>query len=180
MAGTSPCRTRMSTGLLVCAASLAVTAGNAVWHAPPRFDGAGYAVLASSLMEGTGYRAIDRADRRLHGHFPPGYPVVLASIWSLTGISVRAAHVVSVGCVVGATVVSWWWYRHLLASDTAFILGLALAMNWLWARTGSAVLSEPLYMLLCQVTVAVVSCCKHDRPSAGRAVVLGVLLAGCA
>ena len=140
-------------GSLVGIASAAFIVANASWSAPPRYDGAGYAVLALSLLERHSYRAIDHPDEPRHGHFPPGYPFLLAGVWKLTGISVGVAHVLSIVCTVGATIASWWWFRRLVGNNTALILGIALSVNWLWARTGSAILSEPLYMLLCQVVV---------------------------
>jgi hypothetical protein len=127
--------------------------GNADWSAPPRFDGAGYAVLARALCSGDGYRAIDHPDRPRHVHFPPGYPAALALTWTFTGVSAHAAHVLSVLCTLGATLAAWWWFRWLLSGPTALILALALSANWLWARTGSAIQSEPLYLLLGQLTI---------------------------
>ena len=58
--------------------SIGTLAAGGNWTAPPRFDGAGYAVLARGLLGGQGYRAIDHPDRPLHAHFPPGYPIALA------------------------------------------------------------------------------------------------------
>ena len=45
---------------------------NTRFHSPPRFDGAGYAVLAESLLAGQGYREIDHPERPPHAHYPPG------------------------------------------------------------------------------------------------------------
>jgi hypothetical protein len=148
-------RSQWKAGSLVGIACAAFIAGNASWSAPPRYDGAGYAVLARALLERHSYRAIDHPEEPRHAHFPPGYPFLLAGIWKLTGTSVGAAHVFSVACTIGAAIASWWWMRRLMASDAALILGVALSVNWLWARTGSAILSEPLYMLLCQSAVLV-------------------------
>lgn len=78
-------------------------------HAPPRFDGAGYAILAKALLSGQGYREIDRPGAPLHAHFPPGYPAALSSIWLITGPSVLTAHVFSTVCVVVATLAAWQW-----------------------------------------------------------------------
>ena len=170
----------LNAALLVGLASAAFTVGNACWSAPPRVDGAGYAVLARALISGEGYRAIDHPDQSRHGHFPPGYPFLLASSWRLIGISVRASHVVSAACMLGATIVVWLWFRCVVARDTALILTLALAVNWLWARTGSAILSEPFYALLCQLTVLVASSGMRRREGrVARSVFVGVLLAGC-
>ena len=146
-------RSSLVSACLIALVSAVATCGNAVWTAPPRFDGAGYAVLARAWMAGQGYRAIDHPDRPRHAHFPPGYPLLLASTWWLAGESVTAAHVVSVLCTVGASLAAWMWFRRMMAGPAATLLGLALAVNWLWARTGSAIQSEPLYLLLGQLTI---------------------------
>ena len=103
-----------SAGLVAVVSALAAC-GNAVWSAPPRYDGAGYAVLARALLEGQGYRAIDHPDRPRHAHFPPGYPLLLAAAWRLTGVSTAAAHAVSVLCTVGASLAAWCWFRRLMS-----------------------------------------------------------------
>ncbi len=143
----------MASAALIAAASAAAACGNAAWSAPPRYDGAGYAVLARALLEGEGYRAIDHPDRPPHAHFPPGYPALLAATWRATGISMTAARAASVVCTVGAALAAWCWFRRMLPASAALLLGLALSFNWLWARTGGAIQSEPLYLLLGQLTI---------------------------
>ena len=56
--------------------------------------------------------------------------------------------------------------------EAALALGLALAVNWLWARTGGAIQSEPLFLLLGQATILAAA-------PAAPAVVTGTLLAAC-
>src|SRR3954454_24677372 len=113
----------------VCVVSLAANAG---FRAPPRFDGAGYAVLAQSIRQGRGYGEIDHPDAPRHAHFPPAYPLALAGLWSLTGPSPIAAHVFSLACTTGATVLAWIWFRRWNRPDVALLMGLALAVNWRW------------------------------------------------
>ena len=160
----------VASAVLVAAASAVAACGNAAWSAPPRYDGAGYAVLARALLEGEGYRAIDHPDRPRHAHFPPGYPALLAATWRMTGVSVIAARAASVACSVGATLAAWWWFRRMLPPNAALLLGLALSVNWLWARTGTAIQSEPLYLLLGQLTI--LAAARAPRP-----LVVGTLLA---
>ena len=165
---------------LVVSVSAVMTCGNADWSAPPRFDGAGYAVLARAWLSGQGYRAIDHPDRPRHAHFPPGYPLVLAVAWQVTGKSATAAHVLSTLFTLGACLAAWSWFRRLMASPAALVLGLALAVNWLWARTGSAILSEPLYMLLSQLTIlAFMRQAGATRWEPAPSVVLSAVLAAC-
>ncbi len=163
--------------MLLPTATIAVIAGlaaarHATWSAPPRYDGAGYAVLARAILEGEGYRAIDHPDRPRHAHFPPGYPLVLAAAWRIGGVSVMAARSVSLACTIGATLAAWLWFRGMMPARAAFLLSIALAINWQWARTGGAIQSEPLYMLLGQLAILAAS--RGAGP-----IVLGVLLAAC-
>jgi Dolichyl-phosphate-mannose-protein mannosyltransferase len=171
-------RRRVGAGLLVaCVAALGIC-GNAVWSAPPRFDGAGYALLARALLAGEGYRNVDHPDRPRHAHFPPGYPAVLALLWSVTGLSARAAHLASACFAIGACVATWCWYRSLLPRRSALALGLALAANWLWARTGSAIQSEPLFMLLSAwILLGTIKVGRFPRGWPGDRVLLSALLA---
>lgn len=151
---------------------------NTDFRGPPRFDGAGYAVLAKSLETGRGYRAIDHPDQPRHAHFPPGYPLTLAAVWRLTGPSAQSAHVLSFACTIAATLGFWVWFRRLYPSGVALILGAALALNWTWARTGGAIQSEPLFLLLSSlVLLAATRVAKTGR--VGMALVLGVLLGAC-
>ena len=58
------------------------------------------------------------------------------------------------------------------------MLGLALAVNWAWARTGPGIQSEPLYELLGQVTILVAVRAAAFRGPVGT-LLLGGLLAAC-
>jgi hypothetical protein len=141
---------------LVAVSGLSIL-GNADLHAPPRYDGAGYAVLARSLAEGQGYRAIDHPDQPRHTHFPPGYPLLLATLWRCTGTSIVAAHAVSAVCTVGAVLAAWIWLRGLYRSRVAFGISLALAANWTWGRIGASIQSEPLFLLLAMLSLGAAS-----------------------
>ncbi len=161
--------------MILPAATIAAIAGlaaarHATWSAPPRYDGAGYAVLARAILEGEGYRAIDHPDRPRHAHFPPGYPLLLAATWRVAGVSAPAAHAVSIACTIGATLAAWLWFLGMMPRHAAFLLSIALAINWQWARTGGAIQSEPLYMLLGQLAILFAS--RGAGPG-----VLGALLA---
>jgi Dolichyl-phosphate-mannose-protein mannosyltransferase len=163
---------------LITAIALLAMAGQGDFTSPPRYDGAGYAVLARSLAEGTGYRSIDHPDRPGHVHFPPGYPALLALAWRISGPSARVAHAVSAVCTLGATLAAWCWFRRMYSRKVALLLGLSLAVNWAWARTGPGIQSEPLYELLGQVTILVA---LRTVAIGGimRTILLGGFLAAC-
>lgn len=141
-------RSAVGEGLIVAAIATASVVANTRFESPPRFDGAGYAVLARSLLTLGDYREIDHPDRPRHAHFPPGYPIALAMVWGASGISFSVAHAFSCGCTIAATLLSWSWFRSLYPARVALILGIALAVNWTWGRVGGSIQSEPLFLLL--------------------------------
>lgn len=134
-------------GAILALVALFNLIGNVTIHSPPRFDGAGYAVLARSLLNGQGYREIHLPGHPPHAHFPPGYPAVLAALWSFTGVSSESAHVFSMICTLVVIIGVWSWLRRIEPSRTAWWLALALACNWRIGREGGAILSEPLFLL---------------------------------
>src|SRR4051794_37243762 len=93
-------------GILLALAAAASVGLNADVSSPPRFDGAGYAVLGEALATGRGYREIDRPDAPRHDHFPPGYPAALALLRRACGRSDAAAHVFSAACTVAAVLLA--------------------------------------------------------------------------
>lgn len=152
---------------------------NTDMHSPPRYDGAGYAILGQSLASGRGYREIDRPEAPRHAHFPPGYPAMLAGLWTLTGgRSVLAAHWLSIVCTAAAAGLAWRWFRTMKSPLVAFLLGLALAVNWTWARVGGSIQSEPLFLLL-EIIVWLLATGVARRGGIGAACALGAALAAC-
>ncbi len=166
---------RLVTGLAVALLSAFSVAANTRWNAPPRFDGAGYAVLAESLTTGQGYREIASPLAPRHAHFPPGYPAALALLWTATGRSVAAAHLLACACTIAATVFAWLWFHRLFPARTADLLGLALAANWTWGRIGGSIQSEPFYLLISLLAVHALTG-TAARGGTARAIVAGLLV----
>jgi hypothetical protein len=165
-------------GAIVATVATAALAWSTPFHAPPRFDGAGYAVLGQSLLTGHGFHEIDQPDQPPHAHYPPGYPAALAVLWCVTGRSTVAAHTFSLICTVAAVVVAWLWFGTLYRPRAALVLGLALALNWTWVRVGGEIQSEPLYLLLGQVAM-LIAVWAGRRGGIGASLILGVVLAAC-
>lgn len=46
-------------------------------------DNAAYYMLGNSIAQGDGYRNIDNVDKPQHGHFPPGYPLIISGVIKL-------------------------------------------------------------------------------------------------
>jgi len=164
-------RHRFGAGLIVTALAAVSIGLSTDLNSPPRYDGAGYSVLAWSICTGQGYREIDQPDNPPHTHFPPGYPLALAALWTVTGRSVVAAHLFSIVCTVTAVGLAWLWFRRSERPILANLLAVALAINWTWAVNGGAIQSEPLYLLL---NMLVLVCAR--RPGGFG---LGLLLGAC-
>ncbi len=172
-----PRRRLLAAAILVVVSTLSI-AGNTDVNAPPRFDGAGYAMLAEALAKGQGYREIALPIPTRHAHFPPGYPLVLAALTRIAGRSPEAAHLFSIGCTVTATLLAWIWFRSMFAPRVAFVLALALAVNWSWGRIGGMIQSEPLFLVLS--LLALLMTVEIGRQGGvGPGVLLGIVLSLC-
>lgn len=159
----------------VAALAAASALGNASLSEPPRYDGAGYATLALSILQGSGYRAIDHPDRPRHDHFPPGYPIVLAAFWRLTGPSWESARLLSVGFTTAAAVLAWLWARRLFGRRLGYLLGLAVSVNWTWGRLGGSIQAEPLFLMLSMLALVLADRARRRR-RAGWFLLLGLVL----
>jgi hypothetical protein len=164
--------------VLLGLASAASVGFNTDFSSPPRFDGAGYAVLGEALASDRGYREIDVPGAPRHAHFPPGFPAALALVWRAAGRSDAAAHVFSAVCTVAAVLLAYRWFQVLYPPRAALILGLALALNWTWGRGGGAIQSEPLYTLW-ELLAVLAAGRAGRRGGVGAAIVLGLALAAC-
>jgi hypothetical protein len=170
-------RGTLGAGFTLVALVMISVVPNTGFHSPPRYDGAGYAVLGWSLATGLGYREGSHPVASPHTHFPPGYPLVLSGLIRACGPSLPAMHSLSVGFTVAATIAFWSWFRRLFRPEIAFLLGMALAINWTWGRIGGAIQSEPLYDLLSALTLLAVTGPRARAPR--RGLLIGPLLAAC-
>ena len=173
-----PVRERLTFGSFMFLAIIATASAglNADLTAPPRFDGAGYAVLGEALASGRGYREINEPGSPRHDHFPPGYPIALALLWRCTGRSVVAAHAFSIFCTVATVLLAWRWFRTIYPPRSALFIGLALAINWTWGRVGGSIQSEPFFMLW-ELIALLIAVTAARRGSINVGIILGVALA---
>lgn len=162
-------------GGTVLAVSVLLTTLTTDFYEPPRGDGAGYSVLGASVAEGRGYREINKPREPAHAHYPPGYPLVLAAVWTIAGRSEPAAHSVSIGATAASVVLAWLWFRSWYRAGLAFGLALALALNWTWARLGGHIVSEPIYQFW-QMLALVLAGRVGRKGGTGMAVALGLAL----
>ena len=159
-------------GLVVGLASAASVGLNTDLRSPPRFDGAGYAVLGEALASGRGYARSTIPSRRRMPTFRPDTRPRWRVLWRPTGRSVAAAHVFSAACTVAAILRPGAGSGRSIRRGAALILGLALALNWTWGRGGGAIQSEPLYMLW-ELLAVLAAVWAGRRGGVGAGIVLG-------
>ena len=87
-----------------------------------------------------------------------------------------AAHILSASCTVATVLLAWRWFQMLYPPRPAFLLALALALNWTWGRVGGAIQSEPLYIL--EEVLAVLATVRASRRGGiGAGIILVIALA---
>lgn len=141
-------RRRWIAGLVVIAVGSMFALPVTGWREPPRFDGAGYVMLAQALATGHGYRSIDHPAMPSQVNFPPGYPFAMSLLARDGRVPTVTAHAFSVVCGLAATLLAWVWFRGQLPRRAANALGLALGANWIWSRTSGEIQSEAMYELI--------------------------------
>ena len=148
---------------IVAALACACDRAQSRFSAPPRFDGAGYAVLAGRSATGRGYREIDHPDA-------PARPLP-ARISARPGA--RSAGRRPVGwrrpmasrrCTVAATVAAWGWFRTLEPPRGRLPAGPGPGGELAWGRAAASIQSEPLFLLLGQLALLAA---VADRPRRG-------------
>ncbi|MEJ5240469.1 MAG: phospholipid carrier-dependent glycosyltransferase [Anaerolineales bacterium] len=155
-----------------------------VWFATPygmglTDDSIAYIGAARTLLKGEGYRAAWLASQRFLTHFPPGYPLALATIDLLTGLEpYRAARLLN-GLLFGLNTLLMGWLGWRMTRRPLW--ALAPAMLFLFSagllRVHIYALSEPLYIFL---TLAAFHAWlwDEDRPRNGLWSYRGEILAG--
>jgi hypothetical protein len=117
------------------------------------FDDAMYVILAKSIASGQGLRWLNLPGAPVATHFPPGYPALLAVLWTwfprfpANVLAFKAANAVLLGAAAAGTLV---FARNRLgfsrAAAVALTLAGAVAVPVLYLST--QVLSEPLFLAL--------------------------------
>jgi 4-amino-4-deoxy-L-arabinose transferase-like glycosyltransferase len=144
-------------------------------------DGSFYSISANLLADGEGYvdlfRSFEEGRMLRTAHHPPGWPALLAA-FSMAGVETQFGHRL-VGCLVGALVVlGVGALGRRVGGRRVGVLaaGLAAVHPTLVAADGS-LMAETLAGLGV-LLVLVLAFRVADRPTAGRALVLGLAI-GC-
>jgi hypothetical protein len=171
---------------LIMLGALALAAGIAVVDARPVgvfYDDAMYVVLARSLATGQGYRFLNLPGAPAAGHFPPGYPALLAIV-SLVAPAFPASLVVfkalnAFFLAATAVLATRFARAHLLGAPWALGLGVATAVSVPLLLLGSMVLSEMFFLALLLALLPAVESLVERPATTWRVVLVGVAMGAC-
>lgn len=183
---TSPASPDRAVGPLVAAACTAAIVVAVAWWARTGapvgayIDDGFYAILGRALATGHGLRYVSWPGAPAPGHYPPGYPAVLALAWRLTGSLAGVAtwglalNAIALGAAAAAIAVALigWGRVPTPVAVTAAVAG-AVATPVLAVST--LLLSEPLGFVLIVATLWAATPPPGDGARSGRAAVVGLL-----
>lgn len=156
------------------AASLSTALLVGAWN-----DDGVYTVLGKSLAEGHGYHSLHLVGDPVQVKYPPGFPILLAVLWRLTGSVdgvqrlVSLLHPILIGAVAGLL----WWLGRERFGVPRMLLGAFVVAPLLFDASiqyFTIPLSEPWFML---GWAAVLVTWYHAEPSSRRAALSALLAA---
>lgn len=132
-----------------------------------RWDDGIYRVAGESLASGTGYHLPNRVGDQSVPQYPPGYPLIVAAVHTLTS-QPRAATValglISALCVAAASLIWWRVLRRELGTPLATLCTATSALCYETISTGESQMSDAPFALL----VAVAAALGHVPPGKSR------------
>jgi hypothetical protein len=147
----SPGREAVLAGVLIAAIYLAASLSTALLVGAWNDDGV-YTVLGKSLAEGHGYHSLHLVGDPVQVKYPPGFPILLAVLWRVTGSIdgvqrlVSLLHPIVIGVVAGLL---WWLGRERFGVPRILLVAFVVAPLLFDASIQyfTIPLSEPWYML---------------------------------
>ncbi len=147
----SPGREAVLAGVLIAAIYLTASLSTALLVGAWNDDGV-YTVLGKSLAEGHGYHSLHLVGDPVQVKYPPGFPVVLALLWRLTGSVDGVQRLVSLlhPIVIGSVAGQLWWLGRERFGVPRILLGAFVVAPLLFDASiqyFTIPLSEPWFML---------------------------------
>ncbi len=147
----SPGREALLAGVLIATIYLAASLSTALLVGAWNDDGV-YTVLGKSLAEGHGYHSLHLVGDPVQVKYPPGFPVLLALLWRLTGSVDGVQRLVSLlhPIVIGAVAGLLWWLGRERFGIPRILLGAFVVAPLLFDASiqyFTIPLSEPWFML---------------------------------
>lgn len=116
-------------------------------------DNANYYILGTAIANGEGYVNIHHADKEAHYHYPPGYPVIIASVIKLFSNDVSSIKIANGIFLLGAILVLFFIVKKLSQNDhIAFAVSVITLLNYHILSYSTIMMSEIPFLffsLLC-------------------------------
>jgi hypothetical protein len=174
----SPGREAVLAGVLIATIYLAASLSTALLVGAWNDDGV-YTVLGKSLAEGHGYHSLHLVGDPVQVKYPPGFPVLLALLWRLTGSVDGVQRLVSLlhPIVIGVVAALLWWLGRERFGVPRILLGAFVVAPLLFDASiqyFTIPLSEPWFML---GWAAVLVSWYHAEPPSRRTALSALLAA---
>jgi len=176
--GEKPLGSKTAIGLLVVlAAALAarlIFCGLVVgWERAPAGDEIDYNHLAAHLSEGQGYRL---ENDQLTARRPPLYPLVLAGVYRLFGVSVVWGRLFQVLLATSLVLLVFLAGRRFFTNRVAWLAAALVAVNPFLIFISGYLLTENLYIILLLASVLIPAKPPSPAGSWRRAALMGITL----
>jgi hypothetical protein len=146
-------------------------------------DDAFYVILARSIAEGQGYRFLNLPGSPNATHFPPGYPLALATMWRLAPsfpANLMVFKAFNAACLATIAIGVARYVRERLGdAQLAIMAGAIAAVSMPLLILGNMLLSEPFFLALLMLLLPALEGAVETRTSAPRLVALGAAIAAC-
>ncbi len=112
-------------------------------------DNASYFILGKSIASGNGYKNIDNVNKPAHGHFPPGYPLIVSAVLSAFPSDIQAVKKVN-GFFFLASVVLFFFIANKLIGNIhlSFAVSMLLLFNANFLQFSTIMMSEMAFQAI--------------------------------
>jgi len=94
-------------------------------------DNANYYILGNSIANGEGYANIHHVEKEAHYHYPPGYPLLIASVVSVFSNDIIAIKILNGVFLLGAILLLFFIVKKISQNDhIAFAVSLLSLLNY--------------------------------------------------
>jgi hypothetical protein len=128
-------------------------------------DNAGYYILGKSLVDGKGYTSIHSKDQVPGNHFPPGYPVLIASVMKVFSGKITTIKAANGFYMWAALMALFFLFRALTRNiHLSFIACLLAAYNFHLLEYSTIMMSEIPFVLFSTLTLLLFIMTDFEKP----------------
>ena len=128
-------------------------------------DNASYYILGNSIANGDGYTNIQHAEKEAHYHYPPGYPVVVASVAKVFSNDIITIKILNGAFLLGAILVLFFIVKRLTENDhIAFAVSFITLLNYHILGYATIMMSEIPFLFFSLLCVLVLLKIDFSKP----------------